>query len=115
MRKFRKARILRFIERAALFACALLMMPITAAAFESGCSARIEVVFATHVANPRNPGFTSLTANPAYTLAWIEGRGSRHVYDLSGPGTDTMCRDGVELLQRDPAVMQLRVVETQKF
>ena len=115
MRTSRKARILWFIERAAFFACALLMMPITAAAFGDGCFTRIEVVFATHVANPRNPGFTALTANPAYTLAWVEGRGSRHVYDLSGPGTDTQCRDGVELLQRDPAVMQLRVIETQKF
>jgi hypothetical protein len=39
----------------------------------------------------------------------------RHVYDLTGPGGDAMCRDGVDLLQRDPAVMELRVVETTRL
>ena len=115
MRTTRKQRLLWLIERAALLAIMLLMVPITAVAFESRCSARIEVVFATSVGNPRNPGFTTLTANPAYTLACIEGKGSRHVYDLSGPGADTLCRDGVDLLQRDPAILELRVVETTKF
>lgn len=115
MRTSREARILWFIERAAFFACALLMMPITAAAFGSGCFTRIEVVFATHVANPRNPRLVSLTDSPGYTLAWIGGRGSRHVYDLTGPGNDALCRDGVDLVQRDPAIVELHVVETTRF
>ena len=115
MHRSRKARLIWLTERIAFFACALLMMPITAAAFESRCSARIEVVFATSVANPRNPGFTALTANPGYTLAWVEGRGLRHVYDLVGPAADTLCQDGVDLLRRDPAIIELRVIATHRF
>jgi hypothetical protein len=115
MRTSRRARVVWLLECAALLACGLLLVPVTAAAFESRCSARIEVVFAESVGNPRNPRFTSLTANPAYSLAWVEGKGMRHVYDLTGPGGDAMCRDGVDLLQRDPAVMELRVVETTRL
>lgn len=110
-----QAKVFRFLERTALFAFALMTMPITAAALDSRCSARIEVVFAGSEANPRNPRLTALTANPAYSLAWIEGRGGRHVYSLTGPGTDTQCRDGVDLLRRDPAIFELRVVETAHF
>jgi hypothetical protein len=106
MRNFRQAWLLAF---------AAMIVPITAAAFESKCSTRIEVVFAQAAGNPRNPQLTSLTDSPGYTLTWVEGKGGRHVYDLTGPGADTLCRDGVDLLQRDPAILELRVVETQHF
>ena len=108
-------RLLWILERAVLIACALLILPVVAVALDNTCSARIELVFAGGIANPRNPRLVSLTDSPGYTLAWIEGRGSRHVYDLTGPGADALCRDGVALLQRDPAIVELRVVETTKF
>jgi hypothetical protein len=105
-------RLIRNIELAALLACGLLLMPLAAAALESRCSTRIEVVLDSEVANPRNTGFiTSLTGNPLYSLTWVEGKGSRHVFDLTGPGADAMCKDGVELLRRDAAILELRVVE----
>jgi hypothetical protein len=110
-----KAGLPGFLERAALCALALMAMPITATAFDSRCSVRIEVVFAQSAGNPRNPQLTSLTANPAYSLSWIEGKGGRQTYDLTGPGADTRCRDGVDLLRRDPEIFEVRVVETTRF
>jgi hypothetical protein len=105
----------RFLGRVALFALALMLVPKTAAALDSRCSVRIEVVFAESGGNPREPHLTSLTANPAYSMSWVEGKGGRQVYDLSGPGADTGCRDGIDLLRRDPAIFELRVVETAHF
>jgi hypothetical protein len=105
-------RLIRNIEFAALLACGLLLMPLAAAALESRCSTRIEVVLDSEVANPRNTGFiTSLTGNPLYSLTWVEGKGSRHVFDLTGPGADVLCKDGIELLRRDAAILELRVVK----
>jgi hypothetical protein len=107
-----KARIFRHIELATLLACALLLMPVVAAAVDSRCMARIEVVLDTEVADPRNPGFmTSLTGNPLYSITWVSGKGSRVVYDLTGPGSDVMCKEGIEKLRRDAAVLELRVLE----
>ena len=65
MRMFRQAKLLAF---------AAMIVPITAAAFESKCSTRIEVVFAQAAGNPRNPQLTSLTDSPGYTLTWVEGK-----------------------------------------
>lgn len=110
-----KPRAFRRIELAALLACTLLLVPMVAAALESRCAVRIEVHLNDSVSNPRNPRlFASLVENTAYTASWVEGQGSRHVFELSGPGGDFMCRDGVELLRRDPAVWELRVIETER-
>lgn len=110
-----KAKVLRHIEVTTLLACTLLLMPVVAAALESRCSVRIEVQLNDSVSNPRDPRvFTSLIANPGYSVSWVEGERSRHVFDLSGPGGDFMCRDGVELLRRDPAIWEVRVIETER-
>jgi hypothetical protein len=108
-------RLLRHLELATLLACALLLMPRVAAALDSRCSVRIEVHLSGSVSNPRKPRlFDSLIANPVYSVSWVEGKGSRHVFDLSGPGADFMCRDGVEMLRRDPIVWELRVLESER-
>lgn len=106
-----RARLLRHIERAALLACVLLLVPISAAA-DDRCSARIEVRLDSEVSNPRDPSFIgSLTANPLYSLAWVEGEDSRAVYVLSGPGTDYGCKGGIELVRRDASILELRVLD----
>jgi hypothetical protein len=110
-----KPKVLRHIELATLLACALLLIPVVAAALDSRCSVRIEVQLNGSVSNPRDPRvFTTLIANPAYSVSWVEGKGARHVFDLSGPGGDFMCRDGVEMLRRDPAIWDVRVIETER-
>lgn len=112
MRSFRKARILRHIELATLLACGLLLMPVVAAAADSKCSARIEVRLDSEVSNPRDPSFlSSLTANPQYSLTWVEGDDSRAVYVLTGPGMDYQCKGGIELVRRDASILDLRVLE----
>ena len=112
MRTSKKERFLWLAERAALIACALLFMPITAAAFDSECRARVELRLDDEVANPRDPSFvTSLTGNPMYRLVWVKGKDSVHVFDLIGPGNDLLCHDGIDLLRRDAAILDLRVID----
>jgi hypothetical protein len=107
-----KARLLWHIELATLLACGLLLMSVVAAAQGGRCMARVELVLDSEVSDPRNPGFvSSLTGSPLYSLSWIEGEGSRVVYDLTGPGSDEMCKGGIEMLRRDAAVLDLRVLE----
>ena len=107
-----RGRLLRHIERAALLACVLLLLPISAAAQDSRCSERIEVRLDSEVSNPRDPSFlSSLTANPLYSLTWVEGEESRAVYLLTGPGTDYQCKGGIELVRRDASILDLRVIE----
>jgi hypothetical protein len=106
-----RVRLLRHIERAALLACVLLLIPISAAA-QDRCTARIEVQLDSEVSNPRDPSFlSSLTANPLYSLSWVEGDDSRAVYLLTGPGTDYGCKGGIELVRRDASILDLRVLE----
>jgi hypothetical protein len=108
-------RLLWILERAALIACALLILPVVAVALDKQCSARIELVFAGGIVQSAQSPPGVAHRQPRVHAAWIEGRGPRHVYDLTGPGADALCRDGVALLQRDPAIVELRVVETTKF
>jgi len=106
-----RARLFKHIERAALLACVLLLVPISAAA-QDRCTARIEVRLDTEVSNPRDPSFlSSLTANPLYSLSWIEGEDSRAVYLLTGPGTDYQCKGGIEMVRRDASILDLRVLD----
>jgi hypothetical protein len=107
-----KARLLRHIELATLLACVLLLVPISAAAQNSRCKARIEVQLDSEVSNPRDPSFlSSVTANPLYSLTWVEGEDSRAIYLLTGPGTDYQCKGGIELVRRDASILDLRVLE----
>src|SRR5688572_9945832 len=106
-----KERRLRHIELATLLACVLLLVPISAAAHDR-CTARIEVQLDSEVSNPRDPSFlSSVTANPLYSLTWVEGDDSRAVYLLTGPGTDYGCKGGIELVRRDASILDLRVLE----
>ena len=53
----------------------------------------------------------ALTANPQYSLTWVEGDDSRAVYVLTGPGMDYQCKGGIELVRRDASILDLRVLE----
>jgi hypothetical protein len=76
------------------------------------CTARIEVELDASVANPRDPSFLSaLTANTQYQLVWVEGNGSRAVYELTGPATDHRCENQINRMRRNANVADLRVIE----
>jgi hypothetical protein len=112
MNELTKYRLVRHIERAALIACLLLLVPISAAAQGGRCTARIEVQLDAEVSNPRDPSFmSSLTASPLYSLTWVEGDESRAVYVLTGPGTDDQCKAGIDIVRRASSILDLRVLD----
>ncbi len=107
-----KSRLVKHIERAAIIACVLLLVPISAAAQGGRCTARIEVQLDAEVSNPRDPSFmSSLTASPLYSLTWVRGEGSRVVYVLNGPGTDVRCQQGIAMMRRAASVLDVRVLD----
>jgi hypothetical protein len=98
----------------ATFLIALTTLSLAAGVAESAerCSARIEVELDASVSNPRDPSFLSaLTANAQYQLIWLEGDGTRAVYQLTGPATDHRCEEQVNRMRRNANVTDLRVVE----
>jgi hypothetical protein len=111
MNELTRSRIIRHIERAALLASVLLLVSISAATADDRCTARIEVQLDGEVSNPRDPSFLgSLTADPQYSLTWVESEESRAVYLLTGPGTDYQCRGGIEMVRRASSILDLRVL-----
>jgi hypothetical protein len=79
------------------------------------CHARLVVTLTPDVPNPRDPSFLSaLSANPLYTLAWVEGNDSTAVVDLTGPATDYHCADEIRRLSRDAHIMDLKVLQQDK-
>lgn len=76
------------------------------------CRARVEIVVDAEVPDARDPGFLSgLLANPQYRLSWLSGDSSSAVYDLSGPSEDPGCANGIDLIRRGAAVLDVKVLE----
>jgi hypothetical protein len=75
------------------------------------CHARLSLTLTPDVPNPRDPSFLStLTANPLYSLIWVEGNDTTAVVDLTGPATDYHCEDEIRRLSRDAHIMDLQVL-----
>jgi hypothetical protein len=79
------------------------------------CHARLSLTLTPDIPNPRDPSFLSaLSANPLYTLTWVEGHDSTAVVDLTGPATDYHCADEIRRLSKDAHVMDLKVLQRDK-
>jgi hypothetical protein len=73
------------------------------------------LTLAPDVPNPRDPSFLSaLSANPLYTITWVEGNDSTAVVDLTGPATDYHCDDEIRRLSRDAHILNLKVLPPDK-
>ncbi|HEV7441902.1 MAG TPA: hypothetical protein VGO18_04860 [Steroidobacteraceae bacterium] len=76
------------------------------------CHARLSLTLTPDVPNPRDPSFLSaLSANPLYTITWVEGSDSTAVVDLTGPATDYHCTEEIKRLSRDAHILDLKVLQ----
>jgi hypothetical protein len=75
------------------------------------CHARLLLTLTPDVPNYRDPAFLSaLSANPLYTITWVEGQDSAAVVDLTGPATDYHCEQEIKRLSRDAHILELKVL-----
>ena len=76
------------------------------------CRVHLGLKLTPDAADTSSSGFLkSLIADPTYALKWIKGDDTSAVVDLSGPGSDTGCAHGVDLLTRSAHVVDVKVLE----
>ena len=98
-----------YLATAALLAVAL--SP-GARAGDASCQVRLALQLTPDAAATSRPGFlASLIADPRYSLKWIRGSDTTAVVDLSGPGKDAQCQQGMDVLSRSAHVVSLKAVD----
>lgn|SRR3569832_131314 len=83
-----------------------------AARAEESCQVRLALQLTPDAAATSNPGFlASLIADPRYSLKWIRGSDTTALVDLSGPGKDEQCQQGMDVLSRSAHVVSIKAVD----
>jgi hypothetical protein len=81
-------------------------------AADDRCQVRLALQLTPDAAATSSPGFlTSLIADPRYSLTWIRGSDTTAIVDLSGPGNDGQCQQGMDLLSRSAHVVSMKAVD----
>lgn len=79
---------------------------------DESCQVRLSLQLTPDAATTSSPGFlSSLIADPRYSLRWIKGSDTTAVVDLSGPGNDAQCQQGMDVLSRSAHVVSMKKVE----
>ncbi len=92
---------------------AALNTAVALAAPPPSCDVQLSVQLTPDVQNPTDPGFlNSIVADPQYRLSWIEGTGTAATVELTGPGSDERCANGVSRLGRSGYVLNVSVIES---
>ena len=53
----------------------------------------------------------SLVADPRYSLKWVRGSDTTAIVDLTGPGSDTQCQQGMDVISRSAHVVSVKAVD----
>jgi hypothetical protein len=81
-------------------------------AADETCRVRLALQLTPDAASTSDPGFlTSLVADPRYSLKWIRGSDTTAIVDLSGPGADAQCQQGMDLLSRSAHIVSIKAVD----
>jgi hypothetical protein len=79
---------------------------------EESCQVRLALQLTPDAAATSSPGFlASLIADPRYSLKWIRGSDTTAIVDLSGPGKDEQCQQGMDVLSRSAHVVSMKAVD----
>jgi len=93
-------------------AIAALVAVSSAAQAEESCQVRLALQLTPDAAATSSPGFlASLIADPRYSLKWIRGSDTTALVDLSGPGKDEQCQQGMDVLSRSAHVVSMKTVD----
>ena len=83
-----------------------------ARAGDASCQVRLALQLTPDAAATSSPGFlSSLIADPRYSLKWIRGSDTTAIVDLSGPGNDAQCQQGMDVLSRSAHIVSIKAVD----
>ena len=82
------------------------------AAGPTSCDVRLSLQLTPDAASTQSPGFlTALVADPRYQLTWIQGSDTSAIVQLTGPGSDSQCSEGIDRLGRSSHVQDVKVIQ----
>jgi hypothetical protein len=92
---------------------AVVAVALSCAAYaDESCQVRLALQLTPDAASTSSPGFlTSLIADPRYSLTWIRGSDTTAIVDLSGPGNDAQCQQGMDVLSRSAHIVSIKAVD----
>jgi hypothetical protein len=95
-----------------LATAAVVAVALSSAHADESCQVRLALQLTPDAASTSSPGFlTSLIADPRYSLKWIRGSDTTAIVDLSGPGNDAQCQQGIDVLSRSAHVVSVKAVD----
>jgi hypothetical protein len=84
-------------------------------AADSTCRVRLALQLTPDAARTDSSGFLkSLVADPRYSLKWIRGSDTTAIVDLTGPGSDTQCQQGMDVISRSAHVVSVKAIAPQE-